>query len=75
MGHPENNNLTLEEELVENVELGDSLKHLDGNEVFSRAEQRKIIRKVDFRVIFPLGLMLGASFLDRGNVGNAAIAG
>lgn len=44
-------------------------------EEFSRKEQRKVMRKVDIRIIFPLGLMLAASFLDRANIGNAAIAG
>lgn len=63
------------EEFVENVEVGDSPKYTDANEVYTRAEQRRIIRRVDFRLIFPLGLMLGASFLDRANIGNAAIAG
>ena len=42
---------------------------------FTPAEKRRIVRKVDFRVIVPLGMMLGMSFLDRGNMGNAAIAG
>ena len=41
----------------------------------SRAEQRRISRKLDVRIIFPLGLMLAASMFDRGNIGNAAIAG
>ncbi|KAJ5984608.1 hypothetical protein N7481_006707 [Penicillium waksmanii] len=42
---------------------------------YSRVERRKITRKVDFRIVFPLGLMMAASFLDRANVGNAAISG
>ncbi|KAJ5414667.1 hypothetical protein N7509_001294 [Penicillium cosmopolitanum] len=44
-------------------------------EGYSRVERRKIIRKIDFRIVFPLGLMMAASFLDRANMGNAAISG
>jgi hypothetical protein len=46
-----------------------------GAEVYSRVERRKITRKIDFRIVFPLGLMMAASFLDRANMGNAAISG
>lgn len=46
-----------------------------GVEAYSRTERRKIIRKVDFRIVLPLGLMMAAGFLDRANIGNAAIAG
>jgi hypothetical protein len=42
---------------------------------YSCVERRKITRKVDFRIVFPLGLMMAASFLDRANMGNAAISG
>jgi len=45
------------------------------DEEYSRKEQEKIIRRVDLRLIFPLGLLLGANLLDRTNLGNAAIAG
>ena len=66
------------EEAIEHIELSDSSKDQEqahGVGEFSDAERRRIIRKVDFRIIFPLGLMLAAGFLDRANVGNAAIAG
>lgn len=76
MTHSEaDNNKPALEGFVENIELGQAPKQLDEYELYSRAEQKKIIRQVDFRVIFPLGLMLAVGFLDRGNVGNAAIAG
>lgn len=63
------------EERVEKIESKDIERTHGNQEYYPRAEQRKIIRKIDFRLIFPLGLMLGASFLDRANIGNAAIAG
>lgn len=75
MAHSETRNKTAGlQELADEVES----KHIEltaANEEYPLAEQRRIIRKIDFRLIFPLGLMLGASFLDRANIGNAAIAG
>ncbi|KAJ5263714.1 hypothetical protein N7478_011319 [Penicillium angulare] len=47
----------------------------DADEEFTIAEQRKIIRKVDRRLLVLLGLMQAVSFLDRANISNAAVAG
>jgi hypothetical protein len=47
----------------------------DADEEFSYAEQRKIIHKVDRRLLIILGLMQAVSFLDRANMSNAAVAG
>lgn len=71
------------EERLESVSLepngleatSDTLEKGNGDENYSRAEKRRISRKLDLRIIFPLGLMLAASMFDRGNIGNAAIAG
>lgn len=56
-------------------ELFKDTEHSAQDGEYSDREQTWIIRKVDLRLIIPLGLMLGASFLDRTNIGNAAIAG
>lgn len=41
----------------------------------SYAEGRKIIHKIDRRLISALGLMFGVSLMDRTNLGSANIAG
>lgn len=48
---------------------------LDVDPVFSLREQRKIIHKVDRRLVYILGLMYCVSLMDRVNLPNAAIAG
>lgn len=47
----------------------------DADEEYTLTEQRKIIHKVDRRLLILLGLMQAVSFLDRANVSNAAVAG
>ena len=47
----------------------------DADEEFSYSEQRKIIHKVDRRLLIIVGLMQAVSFLDRANMSNAAVAG
>lgn len=54
---------------------GDEERSLDEDEEYSVAEQRKIIHKVDRRLLTILGLMQAVSFLDRANLSNAAVAG
>ena len=48
---------------------------VDDDEEYTLAEQRKIIHKVDRRLLIILGAMQAVSFLDRANMSNAAIAG
>lgn len=48
---------------------------VDADEEYTFAEQRKIIHKVDRRLLIILGLMQAVSFLDRANMSNAAVAG
>lgn len=48
---------------------------VDDDEEFSVPEQRKIIHKVDRRLLILLGLIQAISFIDRANVSNAAVAG
>src|SRR5271170_7289714 len=42
---------------------------------FSLAEQRKIIRRVDRRLVLTLGFMYCVSLMDRTNLGIAVVAG
>jgi hypothetical protein len=42
---------------------------------FSPAEQRKIIRRVDRRLVLTLGFMYCVSLMDRTNLGIAVVAG
>lgn len=44
-------------------------------DAFTPAEQKKIIRKIDRRLVPTLGLLYCASLMDRTNLGAAAIAG
>jgi len=48
---------------------------VDDDEEYSLPEQRKIIHKIDRRLLPVVGLMQAVSFLDRANLANAAIAG
>lgn len=48
----------------------------DGSEVdFSHINSKKVLRKMDIRLIPNLALLYLLSFLDRGNIGNARIQG
>lgn len=49
--------------------------HDDGTEGFTLAEQKRIVRRVDYRLVTTVGLMYCISLLDRTNLGNAIIAG
>ena len=42
---------------------------------FTPAEQRKIIGRVDRRLVLTLGILYCTSLMDRTNLSNAAIAG
>ena len=48
---------------------------LDDDSVYSVKEQRKIIHRVDRRLVITCGLIYCFSLIDRGNLGNASIAG
>lgn len=52
--------------------LGESL---DDDPVYTRAEQRKIIHRVDRRLITVAGIIYMNSLMDRSNLPNAMIAG
>ena len=48
----------------------------DGTDVdFSHIDEKKVLRKMDIRLLPMLALLYLLSFLDRGNIGNARIEG
>lgn len=51
----------------------------DSNEAriseYTPDEQKRIVRKVDLRLVSTLGVLYCASLMDRTNLGSAAIAG
>ncbi|KAL3481380.1 major facilitator superfamily domain-containing protein [Aspergillus californicus] len=63
------------EQTPEMEKAQDQAQNPDDDEEFSYAEQRKIVHKVDRRLLVVVGLMQAVSFLDRANMSNAAVAG
>lgn len=51
------------------------LASIDDDPVYSYREQRKIIRRIDARLIVMLGFLHTVSLIDRGNLGTASVAG
>lgn len=47
----------------------------DADHGFTHDEQRKIIRRIDRRLVITVGIMYCVSLMDRTNLSNAAIAG
>ena len=66
-------------EKAADASLGGSLdgpgESLDDDPVYTRAEQRKIIHRVDRRLISVAGIIYMNSLMDRSNLPNAGIAG
>lgn len=61
---------------VEPVESQKSmLENIDDDPMFSYEEQRKIIRRVDLRLVLMLGALHCVCLIDRGNIGAAKLAG
>ncbi len=48
---------------------------IDKDDVYSISEQRAIIHRIDRRLVVTCGLIYCFSLIDRGNLGNASIAG
>ncbi|RMJ21380.1 phthalate transporter [Aspergillus sp. HF37] len=59
---------------IEDVDQS-ALAHEDYDEVYSRPEQRKIIHRIDRRLVTMTGLAYCVSLMDRTNLSAAAIAG
>lgn len=59
------------------VENPDNMAKVDieDDEEYTVKEQRKIVHKIDRRLLIILGCMQAVSFLDRANMSNANIAG
>jgi MFS family permease len=60
---------------IERVESGESTKNQAAIDAFTPEERKKIIRKVDLRLIPTLGFMYCVSLMDRTNLGVAMVAG
>lgn len=58
----------LEKPLVENIEV-------DSENDLPTIDEKKLLRKIDFRIIPLFTILYLLSFLDRGNIGNAKIEG
>ena len=67
----------LENEKVDTVGGAEVSQHEDAEtySVFTPAEQKKIIRRVDARLVVTCGVMFCFSLMDRSNLGAASIAG
>lgn len=48
---------------------------IDQDPVYSYKEQRAIVHRIDRRLVVTCGLLYCFSLIDRGNLGNASIAG
>lgn len=48
---------------------------IDKDDVYSLSEQKAIIHRIDRRLVVTCGLIYCFSLIDRGNLGNASIAG
>ena len=64
-----------QDEQIEEKQEPYGTRDVDDDEEYTVPEQRRIIRKVDLRLLILLGLMQCVSFIDRSNVSNAAVAG
>ena len=62
---------TLEKTMSEKSGLSDQ-EHID---VFTPEEQKKIIRRIDRRLVLTLGFLYCVSLMDRTNLGIAAVGG
>lgn len=60
---------------LENGKPGGAVDNTDEDEEFSYTEQRKIVHRIDYRMLIITGLMYCVSLIDRGNMPNAAVAG
>jgi hypothetical protein len=65
-----------EKHIVQQVERTTSAESNDARIAeFSPEEQKKIIRRVDYRLVLTLGFLYMCSLMDRTNLGAANIAG
>ena len=67
---------------LEKSEVADQVEHVDAKDSntiliheFSEVEQKRIVQRIDRRLVTTLGVLYCASLMDRTNLGSAAIAG
>src|ERR1700712_201321 len=63
-----------QDEHIEDTEKG-ALHHEEIIDSFSPAEQKRLIRRIDIRLVITLGFLYCVSLLDRTNLGAASVAG
>lgn len=69
-------NSDLEKTALDHVEKSSTRDSYDARiNRFTPAEQAKIIRRIDIRLVLTLGLLYCTSLMDRTNLSSAAIAG
>ncbi|KAJ5757992.1 uncharacterized protein N7511_006686 [Penicillium nucicola] len=66
--------ISTDEAHIEDTEKG-ALQHADIIASFSPDEQKKLIRRIDTRLVITLGFLYCVSLLDRTNLGAASVAG
>ncbi|KAK2486172.1 hypothetical protein H9L39_00099 [Fusarium oxysporum f. sp. albedinis] len=59
----------------EEIEVVNKQQHIEDAVQYDEAEARRILRKVDYRVVPLLTIMYLIAFIDKANIGNAKIAG
>jgi hypothetical protein len=69
------NNPDTEKAMTDHLEKAILASHESNGDELSPSEEKKIIRKIDRRLITALGLMFAVSLMDRTNLASANIAG
>jgi hypothetical protein len=73
--YPNDYKVDHEEEIVTHKEDVNSSTHDDYECEFSPTEQRKIIHRIDRRLVLTVGVLYCISLMDRTNLSSASIAG
>lgn len=60
---------------IGHIGVGDNKNSGNGLPTYSDQEVKRILRKVDIRLLPMLAVLFLISYLDRGNIGNAKVAG
>ena len=73
--YTEANEKTSDDSVISRNALDTDESLIDNDPVYSYKEQRAIIHRIDRRLVVTCGLLYCFSLIDRGNLGNASIAG
>lgn len=60
---------------IESIESQSPKSNFENDEDFTAKHKRKIIRRIDSRLIVMLGFLHTVSLMDRGNISSASVAG